>query len=101
MNKHLSVALCIFFNLTAFANNISPVQNGVLDLRNHNWQTDGIINVSGNWDFYWNKFYDPDSLKNNSSVKTHSYAFVPDFWNKYITTTDDNHTGFGFATYHV
>ena len=75
-----------------------PVQNGLLDIRNHNFKTDGIVNISGNWEFYWNKFYSPAFFKD--SVAERSYAFVPDFWNDYITSKN-YHAGFGYATYHV
>ena len=71
--------LCVAVNLTALAHNISPVQNGVLDLRSHNWKKEGIVNVSGNWEFYWNKFYDPAAFNDSSTIQQRNYAWVPGF----------------------
>lgn len=81
-----------------FAKQKTPVQNGLLDLRNRNWQKDGIVNLTGNWEFYWHKFYSPQFLNNTSIVK--QYAYVPSFWNNYIDE-QENSNGFGYATYHV
>lgn len=94
------VTLLIILHANLFAG-IYPVQNGILDLRNHNWQKDGIVNISGNWEFYWNKFYTPSFLNNADSIAKKQYALVPDFWNRYVTPNKKNHTGLGYATYHV
>lgn len=91
----------IILHFAAFSRNTSPVQNGVLDLRNHNWQNDGIVNVSGNREFYWNKFYYPASFKDSSLLLQRRFALVPDFWNNYITTGKFSNYGLGYATYHV
>ncbi|MEP6466782.1 MAG: sensor histidine kinase [Parafilimonas sp.] len=93
--------LLIALHLAGFSRNINPVQNGVLNITRHNWQKDGIVNVSGNWEFYWDKLYFPDSFKDTSLLKNRRFASVPDFWNKYITTKEFSHHGFGYATYHV
>jgi signal transduction histidine kinase len=95
------IILIIILHFTGFGRNVSTVQNGVLDIRNHNWQKDGIVSVSGNWEFYWNKFYSPDFFNDISSSRNRRFAFVPDFWNKYISVEKFNHEGFGYATYHV
>ncbi|MEP6683067.1 MAG: sensor histidine kinase [Parafilimonas sp.] len=95
------VILIIILHFAGFGRNISPVQNGVLNLSNYNWQKNGIVNVSGNWEFYWNKFYYPDFFKDTSLLKDRCFALVPDFWNKYITNEKFTHHGFGYATYHV
>ena len=77
------------------------VQNGVLDLRAWDWQKDGIINLTGDWEFYWNKFYSPRFFTDTSVVYTKHFAFVPSFWNKYIPAGDNSDRGFGYATYHI
>lgn len=91
----------IVLHLTVFGRNINTVQNGLLDLRNHNWKKDGIVNISGNWEFYWNNFYSPAYLKDSSALTQRGFAKVPDFWNKYIAQGKDNDNGFGYATYHI
>lgn len=83
----------------AFAKNKIPVNNGVIDLRNRNWQKDGPVNLTGTWEFYWRKFYSPEFLRD--SVYTKKYAFVPSFWNNYIPQQTTTHKGFGYATYRL
>lgn len=76
------------------------MQNGILNLENHDWQKDGIVSLTGDWEFYWHQFYLPQFFRDSSANYTKRYAFVPSFWNDYI---DDQNTsnGFGYATYHV
>ena len=82
-----------------FAKNKVLVNNGVLDLSNWNWQKDGAVNLTGTWEFYWHKFYAPEFFYDSSYTK--HYAFVPSFWNDYITHPTNQHKGFGYATYHL
>lgn len=85
--------------LQLFAKNRVLVNDGVLDLSNWNWQKDGIVNLTGTWEFYWHKFYTPEFFYDSSYTK--HYAFVPSFWNDYINQPTHQHKGFGFATYHL
>ncbi len=78
-----------------------PVQNGILDLRNHNWQKDGIVNLTGDWEFYWDKFYEPGYFNDSTVQQNKRFAVVPDFWNNYITNSRFTHAGFGYATYRL
>src|SRR6266487_577526 len=77
------------------------VQNGLLDLRNWNWQKDGIADLTGNWEFYWRKFYPPQLFEDTLTAHTKQYAFVPSFWNNYIPPDQNLPNGFGYATYHL
>ncbi|MBS1747941.1 MAG: sensor histidine kinase [Bacteroidetes bacterium] len=86
------------FTFEGFA---GPVKNGILDLRNHNWEKDGIVSLTGDWEFYWNKFYTPDILNDTTINLQKSFAIVPDFWNQYMTSTPFKHKGFGYATYRL
>lgn len=102
MKKSSGVIFFILLtHLVAFSGNSSPVHNGVLDLRQHNWQKNGIVNITGNWEFYWRKFYSPNDFKDSAFPANRQFAFVPDFWNKYITSNTFSDKGFGYATYHV
>src|SRR5690348_606728 len=75
------------------------VNNGVIDLRNWDWQKDGAVNLTGMWEFYCHRFYTPDFFRDSTYTK--HYAFVPSFWNNYITQPGDQQKGLGYATYHV
>src|SRR5438477_7576714 len=97
--------LSLIFLLLSFfpvsAKNKIIVKDGVLDLRTWNWQRDGIVSLTGDWEFYWKKFYSPSFFKDTSTVYTKHFAFVPSLWNKYIPPGQDADRGFGYATYHL
>ncbi len=102
MRKLFLSIICLFllFFLVSAKNKII-VQNGVLDLRTWNWQKDGIVSLTGHWEFYWKKFYSPGFFKDTSVVYTKHFAFVPSLWNKYIPVGQNSDGGFGYATYHL
>ncbi|MBF0230013.1 MAG: histidine kinase [Desulfamplus sp.] len=114
MNK--LIYLTIFYIITAIfilagcasepAKEIPPeAANGVLNLTQWDFESDGNIWIDGEWKFYWNKFLYYNELKNglksdksNLSDKSYLYAEVPNLWTQY--QINDRHLeGQGFATY--
>ncbi len=77
---------------------------GVLDLREWNFSSvdskpaNSIINLDGEWEFYWGKFLDPTSI-----TTPIDFISVPSSWNGHniATNTDTPHIidGDGYATY--
>lgn len=90
----------MLFCFYANAKNDTTIQNGFIDLSNHSWLKDGAANLTGEWEFYWKQFYQPDFFKDSSSYK-HSYAYVPSFWNNDIPQLKKFKPAFGYATYRV
>ena len=72
-------------------------QEGVLDLTNWNYYTDGNIRLDGEWEFYWNRFLAHEDLYNE---KPDLMADVPNVWNKY-TMQGEKLKGEGYATYRL
>lgn len=64
-------------------------QQGEIDLSNWNFQQDGVVKLSGEWDFYWQKLT-PSAL--NASEKTS--ITVPSSWNDLFPSE-------GYGTYHL
>ncbi|HNI89630.1 MAG TPA: hypothetical protein PKX55_15845, partial [Leptospiraceae bacterium] len=96
MYKWLFLFFLIFIFDCKNPNAISPPKaiKGELDLSNwdfHSPDTDGIVKLDGEWEFYWNEFLDPtlnasDPIGNDSIVGRHenkSFIQVPGEWNKY------------------
>lgn len=75
---------------------VYPV-NGVLDLQNWDKLQDGALNLSGQWDFYWDRLLTYKELVKEDQVPD-LLADVPDAWNSY-KLQGKNLPGFGFATY--
>jgi two-component system sensor histidine kinase ChiS len=38
------------------------IESGILDLRNWDFKKDGIVNLNGNWEFYWEKLLRPENF---------------------------------------
>jgi len=101
--KILIILLITCFSLTGCtqiedAHRQSPkAEQGILDLSQWDFETDGSINLEGEWSFVWQKLLQPDQIK---SQKNMQYVTVPDVWTDYdiegITITPQ-----GYATYYL
>ncbi|MGD0341995.1 MAG: sensor histidine kinase, partial [Bacteroidales bacterium] len=79
---------------------ISPVaKKGTFDLRHISDSGQFMVNLNGEWEFYWNKMLRPHDFEGNN-IKPDYYGTVPSYWTDYpqdkIRTTR-----FGFATYRL
>lgn len=73
-------------------------KKGILDLRNWNWRTNGITDLNGEWEFYWESLYTPASF-DSGKITPSIYSKVPGFWNSLIPGIGLFEPGFGYATY--
>ncbi|MGD8264333.1 MAG: hypothetical protein PVG70_12205 [Desulfobacterales bacterium] len=98
----------VVINLTIFnacrkdsiSKNPPKAINGVLDLNNWDLKKDGPIDLSGEWEFYWNKHLNPkDFSKSNPPEKT-GLMRVPGCWNGYLQEGKPL-SGDGYATYRL
>ena len=56
---------------------------GVLDLTNWDFEQDGPVDLTGEYEFYWNQLLNPqDFIQNRSSLKT-DFIAVPRAWNDF------------------
>jgi len=81
-------------------NGISPAaKKGTIDLRHISDSEQFIVNLNGEWEFYWNKMLHPRDFEGND-IKPDYYGLVPSYWTDYpqdkIKTTK-----FGYATYRL
>lgn len=69
--------LFVFFGLFVFQAAAQPVaERGILDLRGHDFPKEGIVEVTGEWDFYWNRLIDPIAHADTGGV----FVPVPAGW---------------------
>jgi len=72
-------------------------KNGVLDLRNWDFEKDGNIRLDGDWEFYWKQFLTSEDF---DTVKTKHYISVPKPWNDNKWGKEE--LGYeGYATYRL
>lgn len=74
-------------------------QQGVLDLSGWGSAQNELINLNGEWEFYWQRLLTYDDL-NGSNIKPDLLAEVPEVWNSY-KINGKNLPGFGYATYRL
>ncbi len=75
------------------------LQHGTFDLSDWNPMRDGVINLAGEWDFYWEKLLIYDDIY-TSDIKPDLLAEVPKVWNSY-KIDGKSLPGFGAATYRL
>ena len=84
--------LWILLGSAAYANTLPKVNNAVIDLRNWNFNTQGKVNLSGNYGFFWNELLDTWKEPNN-------YITVPGSWTNTKVTNGKSYSADGYATY--
>jgi diguanylate cyclase (GGDEF)-like protein len=97
------ISLIILILLTGCTNanfntkNIPISHSGVISLDSWNFNQDGMINLDGDWEFYWNKFYEPKDFI-NGILESPTYITVPANWNQ---LKDSEYPRHGYATYRL
>lgn len=97
--KRITLLILLFlYGTTEIANAATPIATkGVLDLRSVGIDHK-IINLSGEWEFYWKQLISPDELV--SGKNAYIYGKVPAYWTSYKEKLPDI-KGFGFGTYRL
>jgi len=70
---------------------------GQLNLRDWDFNRDGMVNLAGEWEFYWQELLSPSQIQSASSSQ---YVTVPDTWTSY-KVNDQSLPPEGFATYRL
>jgi signal transduction histidine kinase len=106
----LIIAIIIVLCISTFmlTHNLTPVTGkdkplaveGVLDLSGWNWEQDGMVNLDGQWEFYWQELLTPQDFNTNNSNPNRNYIPIPSSWNKY-TINGEALSGEGYATYRL
>ena len=75
-------------------------EKGILDLRHQDISTDFMVNLNGEWSFYWNKMLYPRHFKGSSLPLPDFFAEVPAYWTDY-RHHEINTRKYGYATYNL
>lgn len=70
-------------------NKYPQIVGGQVDLKNWNFNEDGIVPLSGEWEFHWMKL-----IHHDEDIEPTTLMQVPSTWEKYFPS-------FGYATYKV
>ncbi|MFN2124604.1 MAG: sensor histidine kinase, partial [Candidatus Promineifilaceae bacterium] len=99
-------AICLLITLSVFACADSRVQNapharnGRIDFSAWNFETDGIAELSGQWEFYWNRLLTPADFRTGDFPEKIQYITVPTAWGD-AGVDGERLQAYGFATYRL
>ena len=88
--------LFLLFALTVVSQARPRAEKGVLDLREYDFARNGILEIEGEWAFFWQEFTDPYRVSDSGAA----YVQVPVPWNK-LTEEVPGITSEGYASYHL
>jgi len=96
-NLLVKVAILLFLVLStnAYGDRKPVAQNGLLDLTSWNFQRDGILKITGPWEFYWQKF-----ITNNDKPHEKMYLEFPKDWSN-MKINGESLPQSGFASYRM
>lgn len=55
--------------------------SGILDLRDWDFEKDGFVRLSGEWEFYWKQLLGPDDFDRIGTPRLTAYITLPGYWN--------------------
>lgn len=93
--------MLIIYSLIAGVETQKPnAVKGVIDLRKTDFAKEKIINLDGEWEFYWNQLLMPEDFTKNQKIDhKKSYISIPGNWKKDIY--DNKFSGKGFGTFRL
>ncbi|NJO92164.1 MAG: hypothetical protein HC831_26755 [Chloroflexia bacterium] len=103
MNQYSKIILLTLllgvFNLSCYKESKYEAKKGVLDLSQKSINDLGIVDLVGEWEFYWAQLLDPTDFETDlPSIPL--YAKVPGSWED-ILTSGVNTSAKGYATYRL
>jgi nitrogen-specific signal transduction histidine kinase/CheY-like chemotaxis protein len=70
---------------------------GVIDLSSYDFERDGPATMSGEWEFYWQRYLGPEDFRNPIAVEEKSFIYIPGGWHRFLSWKN-NLPGNGYAT---
>ncbi|RLD52756.1 MAG: hypothetical protein DRI94_02065 [Bacteroidetes bacterium] len=87
-------------NLIAFKSESQPTATeGKLDLSSFNFKENKFVKLTGVWEFYPSKFYNPSDFKKGTE-EIPKFVSIPSLWNKALFP-DTKKPNIGFGTYRL
>ena len=96
------IALLLLLTPAVIANNNNRFvsEEGILDLRELEFDQSTVVNLNGEWEFYWNKFLYPVDFDSDKRLTPDCYGKVPSYWTSYDSDNFDIESQ-GYATYRL
>lgn len=80
----------------------APVaRQGVMDLRSWDFARDGLVQLDGEWEFFWSRLLSGAEKEPDGGFKPDGYLRIPGTWNGQRTLDGKKIGGFGYATFRL
>jgi len=107
MRKKTGIIFLLFSILILFSCNSSTVikkkpvaREGILDLRDWDFKANGVVELVGEWELYWNHFFFEKGQTRISEKNNSDYINVPGIWNSY-KVGESEVGGMGYGSYRL
>jgi hypothetical protein len=81
--------------------NSTKCVRGYIDLSKHDFDTQGMAVLNGEWEFYWKKLLTPEDFEAGKEGEMTDYYKVPSHWEKKKYKSGEVVTGEGYGTFRV
>ena len=96
----IALSFCFINTIIGQSNNEKfEAKKGIMDLRNWDFRKEGLIQLNGEWEFYWQQLLEPKDFTKGNPKKSFNIT-VPDKWNNY-SINNKKLPPTGFATYRL
>jgi two-component system sensor histidine kinase ChiS len=97
----VSIQLCFGAGCTRFLGKKQPLASqGLMDLRDWDFERDGPVDLTGEWEFYWKRLVIDFSKARFDRSRPVRYIWVPGIWNNRVVG-GKKISGYGYATYRL
>ena len=76
-------------------------KNGILDLSEAELNKGELVKLDGEWEFYWNKLYTPETFRASGIEPAPLYFAIPACWNEGYLIDGQELDGVGYATFRL
>jgi response regulator RpfG family c-di-GMP phosphodiesterase len=99
---HIVIILCLLF-VSGCSYQLSGkkqplAKTGIIDLRNWDFEKDGIVVLNGEWKFFWKYLLIPEDVLPNTIPESTGHYDFPGIWNDY-EIHGEKISGNGYATF--
>ncbi|MBU2510708.1 Hpt domain-containing protein [bacterium] len=75
-------------------------KEGILKLSDWDFQSDGLVGLNGQWEFFWKQLLSPEDFLSGHNPDKTGYINAPGYWDGY-QTNDETLNGQGYATFRL
>jgi len=91
---------CLLFTGCEERRRSPRAEKGILDLSGWDFQRDGIVDLNGEWEFYWERLLEPDDFRGVTPPGMTGFFNIPGYWNGY-DLKDKKIKGNGYGTFRL